>query len=337
MWCASSTGFPSAESVLETVGEGMELWMSLRQQATYLSYRAAWGLAAALPDAIAWRLPVPLGYLSYLLASDRRREQTRANFARVAGHPPSAELERIVRAAFRSYARYWLDAFRAHTFSVDDVMARTEQVGLEIIEDLLGGGEGIVLATGHLGSWDMGGFFAESRDWHLSVVAEVVEPRALFERFVRLRRQLGMDVIPLERGGDSLDRLEQVVRSGGIATLLADRDLTGDGPVVDFFGEPCRLPPGPAALARRTGRPIVPGAFFTTPRGWRAVVHEPLDVSGLDVEAATQRVARALERLIGEAPHQWHVLVPNWLADREPDHPAVEPDDQAKPSRRPSE
>ncbi|MFN2556252.1 MAG: phosphatidylinositol mannoside acyltransferase [Nitriliruptorales bacterium] len=298
--------------------------MSLRQRATYLSYRAAWGLAAALPDAVAWRLPGPLGYLSYHLVSDRRRDQVRANFRRVAGDPPPEELERLVQAVFASYSRYWLDAFRAHTFSVEDVMARTEQVGLEIIEDLLADGEGIVLATGHLGSWDMGGFFAESRDWHLSVVAEVVEPRALFERFVRLRRELGMDVIPLEEGGSSVDRLEQVVHSGGIATLLADRDLTGNGPVVDFFGEPCRLPPGPAALARRTGRPIVPGAFFTTPHGWRAVVHEPLDISGLDVEAGTQQVALALERLIGEAPHQWHVIVPHWLADREPDHPALQ-------------
>lgn len=310
--------------------------MELQERATYVSYRAAWGLAAALPDAVAWRLPDPLGDLSYRLASDRRRDQARANFARVSGHPHSDELEGIVRAGFRSYARYWLDSFRAHTFSVDEVMARTDQVGLEIIDDLLHDGEGVVLATGHLGSWDMGGFFARSRQWRLSVVAEVVEPRALFERFVRLRRQLGMEVIPLERGGDTVGRLEQVVRSGGIATLLADRDLTGKGPVVDFFGEPCRLPRGPAALARRTGRPVVPGAFFTTPRGWRAVVHEPLDISGLDVEAGTQQVARALERLIGEAPHQWHVFVPNWLADREPNHPALQPNEGAQPSQRQS-
>ncbi len=299
--------------------------MKPRQWGTYLSYRAAWELASALPDALAWRLPDRLGDLAYRLASGRR-VQARANLLRVTGIPPSTELEGIVRAAFRSYARYWLDSFRAHTFTVDEVMARTSQVGLEIIDDLLQGGEGIVLATGHLGSWDMGGFFARARNWRLTAVAEVVEPRPLFERFVRLRRELGLEVIPLERGGDTVGRLEKVIHSGGIATLLADRDLSGKGPVVDFFGEPCRLPPGPAALARRTGRPIVPGAFFTTPRGWRAVVHEPFDVSGLDVPAGTQKVARALERLIGEAPEQWHVFVPNWLADREPEHQALEPD-----------
>lgn len=306
--------------------------MKPRQWATYLAYRTAWDFAAALPDPLAWRLPDGLGGLGYTLASGRR-VQARANLLRVTGLSPSKELEDVVRAAFRSYARYWLDSFRAHTFSVDEVMARTSQVGLEIIDDLLSGGEGIVLATGHLGSWDMGGFFARARNWDLSVVAEVVEPRPLFERFVRLRRQLGLDVIPLERGGDMVGRLEQVIHSGGIATLLADRDLRGKGPVVDFFGEPCRLPPGPAALARRTGRPIVPGAFFTTPRGWRAVVHEPLDVSGLDVAAGTQQVARALERLIGEAPHQWHVFVPNWLADREPEHPALKPAGNAQSSQ----
>jgi KDO2-lipid IV(A) lauroyltransferase len=68
--------------------------------------------------------------------------------------------------------------------------------------------------------------------------------------------------------------MEGVVEGGGLATLLADRDLTRKGPVVEFFGEPCRLPPGTAVLARRTRRPVAVGAFLTSgPDTYHAVIH----------------------------------------------------------------
>jgi hypothetical protein len=52
-------------------------------------------------------------------------------------------------------------------------------------------------------------------------------------------------------------------------------------------------------------------------------VLEPVDIAGLDVYDGTQVVAEQLERLIAVDATQWHVFVPNWLADREPDHPVV--------------
>jgi hypothetical protein len=120
-----------------------------------------------------------------------------------------------------------------------------------------------------------------------------------------------------------LDRLESCVHDGAIATLLADRDLTGKGPIVDFLGEPCRLPPGAAALARRTGAPVHVGAFLTEGAGYRAWISEAVDVAGLGVAEGTQLVAYALGRIVRDAPEQWHVFVRNWLGDREPDHAAV--------------
>jgi phosphatidylinositol dimannoside acyltransferase len=299
--------------------------MDLRQRITYLQYAAVWALASRVPVDRAPGIADRLGDIGYTLGPASQRRIVRMNLARVAGHPTADVLRGLTRAAYRSYARYWVDAFRAHTLDPGVVAAHSTGTGLEILDAVRDAGDGGILATGHLGSWDIGAFFSTQRGWRLTVVAEVLEPRPLFERFVRLRRQLGLEVIPLVRGGDMLSRLETAIADGGIATLLADRDLTRKGPVVEFFGEPCRLPPGPAALARRTGRPVVPGAFFTTPDGWHAIVHEPVDVAHLDVAAGTQVVAHALERLIAEAPEQWHVFVPNWLAEREPDHPALVP------------
>ncbi len=297
---------------------------SLSKRAVYLQYLAVWELVARMPEPVARRVPDRLGATWYRLAPERQRSQVRANLARVAGHPTTSELEVLVRDAYVSYARYWVDAFRLHRRDAADVAARCENENLGVVDEALAGGEGAILATAHLGSWDIGALWSTHRGWPMTVVAEVVEPRRLFERFVSLRRRAGIGVIPLVRGGDMLDRLEGVVRGGGLATLLADRDLTRKGPVVEFFGEPCRLPPGTAALARRTGRPVAVGAFVTQGDGYRGVIQgDALDIAHLSVEDGTQAVARRLEDLIGRFPAQWHVFVRNWLEEREPEHPAV--------------
>ena len=102
--------------------------------------------------------------------------------------------------------RYWIDAFRVHRMDVDEVAARVTLDNKETVDRTLDDG-GAILATQHLGSWDVGALWSIDGGWPMWVVAEVVEPRALFDRFVRLRQEAGAGVIPLLKGGDMIDRL----------------------------------------------------------------------------------------------------------------------------------
>jgi len=298
---------------------------TVSQRLTYLSYLTVWEAAARVPEPVARRLPLRIGRAWYRAATDKQRSQVRRNLHRVVPDASPSDLTQLVRDAYVSYARYWLDSFRLHRMDAEEIVNATPAEGLHHVDAFRDSGLGGLFATAHIGSWDVGALYAAQRDWGMVVVAELLEPRRLFERFVELRQAAGIDVIPLVSGGDMIDQLERRVRDQGqLATLLADRDLTRKGPIVEFFGEPCRLPPGTAALARRTGRPVAVGAFVTEGHGFRGVVHDPIDVAALSVYDGTQAVARQLETLIGRFPAQWHVFVRNWLADLEPDHPVVE-------------
>jgi phosphatidylinositol dimannoside acyltransferase len=297
---------------------------SMSQRLAYWRYLMLWESAARLPEGAARRLARHTGSAWHRMASERQRTQVRANLGRVTRDASPSDLDALVVEAYRSYARYWLDSFRLHVMDRSAVVAATTGEGVEHGDAVRDAGRGGIFATAHLGSWDVGALFASQRGWGMVAVAEVVQPRALFDRFVRLRRRAGIDVVPLTRGGDALARLQERIESdGALATLLADRDLTRRGPIVELFGEPCRLPAGVALLARRTARPVVVGALLTEGAGYRAVVLPPLDISGLAIPDGMQAVAHGLERLIGRFPEQWHVFVPNWLADREPSHPVV--------------
>lgn len=230
-------------------------------------------------------------------------------------------LRRAVQEAFDSYARYWLESFRLPTLSAATVERGWQVEGYEHIVDALGHGNGVLLVLPHLGGWEWAGRWIVDQGHDITVVVEKVEPPALFEWFVDLRNELGMNVIPL--GGGAAGALMQALRDNHVVCLLADRDIQRGGPVVDFFGERTTLPAGPAMLSLRTGAPILPTAVYFTPEvdGHFAWVRPPLAAqrSGArlrdDVERITQDLARDLEVLIRRAPQQWHMFQPNWPSD----------------------
>ncbi|MEX0658949.1 MAG: phosphatidylinositol mannoside acyltransferase [Egibacteraceae bacterium] len=275
----------------------------------------AWETARRLPEALAHALAAVLATVAFWVAAPVRRRLT-ANLARVV--EPSV-LDRTVRAAFRSYARYWVEAFRAADLDPDDLDRRTTTGGFAHLDEVLERGRGAIILLAHHGSWDVSAQWGESHGYHMAAVAEVVRPRALFEKFVRLREAVGLEVVPLRRGGDVLGRLEEVLAENHLVGLLAERDLSGRGPVVRFFGEDARIPPGPVVLSQRTGAAIVPSTMLQRPgRRWHIEVLPPVDAAHLDVDEAAQQVACALETLIRLAPEQWHAVQPVWLADVPP-------------------
>jgi phosphatidylinositol dimannoside acyltransferase len=137
---------------------------------------------------------------------------------------------------------------------------------------------------------------------------------------VKFRRELGMHVVPL--GPRAGSEVIGAVRANHITCLLADRDITGDGVPVDFFGERTTMTPGPVTIALRTGAPLIPTAVYFERVGHRAVVGPPLELNREgrfrdDVTRLTQDLATRLEGLIRRAPEQWHLQSPNWPSDHE--------------------
>jgi KDO2-lipid IV(A) lauroyltransferase len=176
------------------------------------------------------------------------------------------------------------------------------------------------MAMPHLGGWEWSGFWVTCVKGHrVTAVVEELEPRDLFDWFVELRRSFGFEIVAL--GPDAGPATARALKANHVLALLCDRDLTGNGPEVEFFGERTTLPGGPATLALRTGAPILPTAiYFDGPNHRRSVVLPPLDTARQgklrdDVQRVTQDLAHALEGLIREAPEQWHLLQPNWPSD----------------------
>jgi KDO2-lipid IV(A) lauroyltransferase len=295
--------------------EGTE---SIGDRAKGVLWQLAWELSRRVPEGVALGAAAAGAPIMRRLATSQR-PRLRANLRRVVPSASEAELDQLVVDGFRSYTRYFVEAFRAADVTPADVHERTSTDGFEHLDAALERGRGAIVLLAHHGSWDMAARWAESHGYHLAVVAEVVKPRALFEKFVRLRESVGLEVVPLRRGDDVKTRLVEVLAANHMVGLLSDRDLTGKGRIVEMCGEPVRLPAGPVVLAWRTGAAIVPITMRQRPgRRWHLQVLPEIDVTQGSIADGTAAMAGGLEALIRTDPAQWHALSPVWLADVPP-------------------
>ena len=67
--------------------------------------------------------------------------------------------------------------------------------------------------------------------------------------------------------------LARRLRAGGWSRLLCDRDVTGGGIEVEFFGEKARIMGGPAALAVQTGAALMPVILWFEGENWGVHIH----------------------------------------------------------------
>jgi KDO2-lipid IV(A) lauroyltransferase len=188
--------------------------------------------------------------------------------------------------------------------------------GLDDLHGALADGRGAIVALPHSGNWDMAGVWVAQRHNTFTTVAERLKPESLYRRFIDYRESLGFEVLPLSGGArPPFEVLCERLRANRIVCLMAERDLTRSGVEVDFFGEPTRMPAGPAKLAVETGAALLPTHCWFEDEGWGFKVYPELDCASGDVGAITQAMADAFAHNIAAHPADWHMLQPQWLAD----------------------
>lgn len=294
----------------------------MRDQIEAAGYAAGWRVVRALPQPVARR--------SFRALADqawRRRgrgvQQLERNLARVAPERTAAELRELSRLGMRSYLRYWMEVFRLPDLPREVIVSTLRAEREHLLRDPLAAGRGVVVSLPHTANWDHSGAWATLSVAPLTTVAERLRPESVYERFLRYRRSLGMEVLPLTGGAGPFPVLVERAAGGGLVALLGDRDLTRAGVPVTFFGERTKMPAGPAAVALESGAHLLPATlWYDADSTWvrfHPYVEPPATGSRQEkIAAMTQAVAAVFEAEIRQHPEDWHMLQPLWQADLNP-------------------
>ena len=176
-------------------------------------------------------------------------------------------------------------------------------------------GKGVLFFTGHFGYWELHAIAHGLQIEPIGVLARALDNVQLNALLEGIRQRTGNTVI--YRQG-TIRRVMRMLHAGHGIALLIDQHIQGrDAIYVDFFERPAATTSALAALALRTGAPVVP--VFALPLGagrYRMIYEHPVEPPRADSDDAirefTQRCTDVLEMYVRRHPDLWLWMHRRW-------------------------
>jgi KDO2-lipid IV(A) lauroyltransferase len=223
--------------------------------------------------------------------------------------------------SIRNYCKYLVEFLDLPNLdSQHETVASMKITGLNHLQDALSTGKGVILASAHFGTIEVGGLrLADFTDFH--AVYDTFHPEYLDRLIQRKRREKGINLVAVS----NVRGMIRVLRSGGMLTMLFDRPVPPDkGVEVHFFGRRTAVPAGPALLAKKTGAVVLPVFMYRQPdRSFESVIYPPLawnetGEKDKDLQVIMQRLMDILQSVVRARPDQWYMFRPMWPQHEEP-------------------
>jgi KDO2-lipid IV(A) lauroyltransferase len=309
----------------------------LRYRVEWLVTRGVRALVRAVPMAAVRSLGHGLGYAAYVLDRSRRRIALE-NLAVAFPGRPLAERKALTRAMFGHFGAVLLELLKFGTYSREQMLAAADVEGEDRFRQARRQGRGVLFFTGHFGYWEMQAMSHAITAEPLSVLARPLDNPYLHAMLEDTRTRTGNTVI--YRQGAVRRMLRELTAGRDIAVLI-DQHLHTDAIYVGFFRRPAATTSALAALALRTGAPVVPVFALPMPHGrYRFIYEHPVDPPRADTPDAvrefTQRCTDVLEMYVRRHPELWMWMHRRWrdnqgsgigdqgsgIGDRRPDLPS---------------
>lgn len=273
-------------------------------------YRLGFAAAQCIPASVLYGVADLLGMATYLIC---RAPGTivRANLVRAFPNASDREVSRLTAKIFRNYARYLVDygryrwVPRAGSQTVIPVLE-----GRENLDAAFKIGRGVILVTGHVGNWELGGVSFGLRGIKVNVVTLPDGSRQIDAIRKGYRGQYSINTIVLDDSPFASLEMMAALKRGEVVAMLVDRWGRSDGVLAPFFGGVHCLPRGPFVLSRVTGAPILPAFVVRDGRSYRGILESPFVVEEDGLRPYALRVSNALEAVIRRYPDQWYNFVP---------------------------
>ena len=286
----------------------------MKHRIEYTLVRGLIGIVRLMPDALVRASGTILGLAFYTIDRSHRRIAHR-NLATAFPRRTDAERRSIARAAFGHFGRLLFELLKFSTLSPDAMLARVEFEGEERARLAYAQGKGVLFITGHFGFWELHAMVHALRIQPINLLARTLDNPRLNDLLERIRQRTGNTVV-YRRG--TIRRVMRTLQSGqGVAVLIDQHIMTRDAIYVDFFDRPAATTSAVAALALRTGAPVVPVFALPLGRGRYRVIYEhavepPHSDSADAVREFTQRCTDVLEMYVRRHPNLWLWMHRRW-------------------------
>jgi KDO2-lipid IV(A) lauroyltransferase len=272
-------------------------------------------LALPLLRVLPLRAGAALGWLAWYLVP-RQRRLAREHLAIAFPHKSARERSGIGRRSFANLGVSALETARADRLDI----LRSVQLGAEeeaLLRAAHAEGKGVVVATAHIGAWELFAHRVASLGIPCGTVAKEAHDPRLTALLEQTRAAGGLRVFWRGAPMSAREILRFLKSEGGIFGVLIDQDTRVAGHFVPFFGRPAFTPRAAADLAVHLGAPLLFACAHRVACGVHRMVVRRLDVPRTgdrdrDSVALTAAATLAIEEEIRKRPEEWVWMHPRW-------------------------
>jgi|SRR5690554_1105394 len=272
----------------------------------YFIIAALLRMASWLPLGAAQSLGRFTGFFTWKLPT-KSRKVTDINLSICLPEFSESEREKLAKASLIQTGMVMFEVPLMWEWPVEKCLGLIKETrGLELIDEALASGEGLILLAPHLGNWELAGLFFSSRYKMAALYSPPNIPE--FEDYmIRVRGRLGSELVRGDRRG--LARMVAILREGGVAGILPDQSPKDKGGAfAPFFGLEVKTMTLVSKLIQRTGANalITYAERLPNARGFRIVVQraEP-GLGDKDPVVATTALNKSVEHCVRQIPEQY--------------------------------
>jgi Kdo2-lipid IVA lauroyltransferase/acyltransferase len=217
----------------------------------------------------------------------------------------------IVNGVFRSIARMLVALARFSSFNSLNISQWIAYEGLENYLDAKRSGRGVLIATAHLGNWELSAFAHALMTEPMHVMVRPLDNPLIDQLIEQRRTQSGNHLIYKQ---DSARAVLKALRNNEAVGILADQNtMPSEGVFVTFFGKLACAGSAFVKFAYRSQAAVIPGFAVWDESTQRYVLrfYPRVELSG-DAQADTQRIHSIFEEIIRQYPDQWMWIHRRW-------------------------
>jgi len=282
----------------------------LRVRAEYLLAASLIGLLRSLPLRACYALARGITrVLDVAVPKLRRVAQRNLSFA--LPEAAAGQRDEIINGVFRTIARMLVALARLPSINASDVSEWISYEGLEHYLDAKREGRGVLIATAHLGNWELSAYTHAIMTEPMHVMVRALD-NPLIDRLVEERRIISGNHLIYKR--DAARAVITALRRNEAIGILIDQNTSAsEGVFVNFFGKQASAGSAFVKFAHHAHAPVIPGFALWNEKARRYVLrfYPRVPMTG-DIQADTQRIHSIFEQIIREYPDQWMWIHRRW-------------------------
>lgn len=216
--------------------------------------------------------------------------------------------QRLIRSSLRHFGQTFMEIPLMWEWPVEKCLGLIREVeGIELVDQAIADGRGVVLLAPHLGNWELIGIYFSSR-YQMAALYSPPHIREFEDYMNQVRERAGSTLVKGDRRG--LVKMVNILKDGGIAGVLPDQSPGRESGYVfaPFFGHDVRTMTLASKLIARSGAAsfVAYAERLTGSRGFRIVVRPTApSIDSEDTVTAVSALNLSVENSVREVPEQY--------------------------------